>query len=137
MWPALILAARRKDSVAGRTVMLTVSVSVRNGFNQSGAPSGSRAAIKEEMFFVAELMIIVSHKGRPNVRVKIRWLDGGRMYGTSPVQLVAIRIIKRGVRIDVIPLIDFPVVRLIWVVIRVMGKLIISWMRDGEIHINV
>lgn len=44
MWPALILAAKRNDRVSGRTVILVVSIMTRNGFSQSGAPSGSRCA---------------------------------------------------------------------------------------------
>lgn len=42
MWPALILAAKRNDRVRGRTVILVVSIITRNGFNQSGAPSGRK-----------------------------------------------------------------------------------------------
>ena len=40
MWPALILAAKRKERVKGRTKILTVSIITKNGFNQSGAPPG-------------------------------------------------------------------------------------------------
>jgi hypothetical protein len=40
--PALILAANRKDSVSGRTVILTVSIKIKNGFNHVGAPSGRK-----------------------------------------------------------------------------------------------
>ncbi len=43
-WPALMLAANRKARVKGRTVMLIVSIITRNGFNQFGAPDGSRCA---------------------------------------------------------------------------------------------
>jgi hypothetical protein len=58
--------------VAGRTEILIVSATVRKGFNQSGAPSGRSAAINEVILFFAELIIRVSHKGRPNDRVKRR-----------------------------------------------------------------
>jgi len=37
-----MLAASRNDSVAGRTIILVVSISTRNGFSQSGAPSGRK-----------------------------------------------------------------------------------------------
>jgi hypothetical protein len=42
MWPALMFAASRKDSVSGRTKTLVVSIRTKNGFNQSGAPSGRK-----------------------------------------------------------------------------------------------
>ena len=42
--PALILAAKRKDKVIGRTIILTVSIKIKNGFNQLGAPDGRRDA---------------------------------------------------------------------------------------------
>lgn len=78
MWPALMFAASRNESVAGRTEILIVSAMARKGFNQSGAPSGRSAATKALVFFMADLMIIVSHRGSPNVRVNIRCLDVGR-----------------------------------------------------------
>lgn len=46
-WPAVIFAANRKDNVSGRTKVLSVSIITRNGFNQSGAPPGSRLAVAE------------------------------------------------------------------------------------------
>jgi len=42
MCPALMLAASRNDSVIGRTMILVVSIITRNGFSQSGAPSGRK-----------------------------------------------------------------------------------------------
>jgi len=45
MCPALMFAARRKERVIGRTVILVVSINTKNGFNQSGAPSGRKWAI--------------------------------------------------------------------------------------------
>ena len=42
MCPALMLAASRNDRVRGRTRILDVSIRTRNGFSQSGAPSGRR-----------------------------------------------------------------------------------------------
>jgi hypothetical protein len=41
-----MLAANRKDRVNGRTIVLSVSIITRNGFNQFGACPGSRRAIK-------------------------------------------------------------------------------------------
>lgn len=72
MCPALMLAANRNERVAGRTEILIVSAKVKKGFSQSGAPSGRRAAIKAFVFLVIDLIIMVNHNGRPNVRVNIR-----------------------------------------------------------------
>jgi len=73
--PALILAANRNDRVNGRTATLVVSIKTRNGFSQSGAPSGRKCAID----FLRELkkvdIIIANHNGSPKIRVKIRCLD--------------------------------------------------------------
>lgn len=111
-----------------------VSASVRNGFNQSGAPSGSKAATKALVFLMIDLMIIVSQRGRPNARVNIKWLDVGRRYGIRPDQFVRIRKINNGVIIDDIPLIDFPMVRFIWSFIRVNGAVSIEERRVGVSH---
>lgn len=67
-----MLAASRNESVAGRTTVLIVSARVRNGFNQAGAPSGRRAAINEEIFCFADLIIKANHRGNPKVRVNRR-----------------------------------------------------------------
>lgn len=75
MWPALILAARRNDRVRGRTTILVVSMITRNGFSQSGAPSGNRWAI---VFFGLRNVldrINLSHIGNPRERVNIKCLD--------------------------------------------------------------
>lgn len=42
MWPAVMLAASRNESVSGRTRTLVVSISTRKGLSQSGAPSGRK-----------------------------------------------------------------------------------------------
>lgn len=99
--------------MAGRTEILIVSARVKKGFSQSGAPSGRRAATKAFVFLVIDLIIMVNHSGSPNARVNIRWLEVGSRYGIRPDQFVRIRNVKRGVIIDDIPLIDFPVVRFI------------------------
>ena len=48
MWPALILAINRTESVIGRTIILTVSMRTRKGFKAAGAPIGRRPATTEE-----------------------------------------------------------------------------------------
>jgi hypothetical protein len=75
MCPAVILAANRNDRVIGRTRILVISIRIKKGFNQSGAPSGRRWAID---FFGACChldKINLSHIGSPKDKVKIRWLD--------------------------------------------------------------
>ena len=72
MCPALMFAARRNDRVRGRTKTLVVSIRIKNGFNQSGAPSGRRCAIEALMFFVNEEAMNVIHSGRPRVSVIIK-----------------------------------------------------------------
>jgi len=42
MWPAVMFAANRNERVSGRTRTLDVSINTKNGFNQSGAPSGRK-----------------------------------------------------------------------------------------------
>jgi hypothetical protein len=70
--PALIFAASRKDSVAGRTKILVVSIRTRNGFNQSGAPSGKKCAIDALGDLVNVDSIILNQIGSPKLRVKIK-----------------------------------------------------------------
>lgn len=75
MCPALMLAASRNDRVIGRTVTLVDSIRTRNGFSQSGAPSGRKWAID----FLIDLkkldIIIANQKGNPKISVKIKCLD--------------------------------------------------------------
>lgn len=61
--------------MSGRTVILVVSISTRNGFSQSGAPSGKKWAINIFGYLVNLDRIILIHKGRPRERVNRRWLD--------------------------------------------------------------
>jgi hypothetical protein len=75
MWPALIFAASRNDRVMGRTAILVDSISTRNGLSHSGAPSGSRWAAVAFTFHVVLDIINISHRGRPNDSVKIKWLE--------------------------------------------------------------
>lgn len=136
MCPALMFAASRKERVAGRTMILIVSAKVRNGFSQSGAPSGRRAAVKAEILFFIDLIISAIQRGSPKDRVKRRWLDEGRTYGIRPVQFVKIKNKNSGLTSLVIPLIDLPRVRLIWSFMIDMGSDRIWDVRVGEIQKN-
>jgi len=75
MWPALIFAANRNDRVNGRTIILVVSIRTRNGFNQSGAPSGRKWATEALNDLVNLERIILNHTGSPITNVKIRCLE--------------------------------------------------------------
>lgn len=71
MWPALMLAASRKDRVTGRKMILVVSISTKKGFNHEGAPPGSNEAAAVEGEYDLPDRIRDSHKGTPNENVKI------------------------------------------------------------------
>lgn len=104
IWPALIFAASRNDRVAGRTKILVVSIRTKNGLSQSGAPSGRKWATDALGDFKNVDRIILSHRGRPRVRVKIRWLDVLNIYGINPIKLIKMIKENRGVIIVLIPL---------------------------------
>lgn len=73
MCPALIFAASRKESVIGRTNVLTVSIRIRKGFSHEGAPPGRREARVVEVLNLILEIIKLSHKGRPKASVKNKW----------------------------------------------------------------
>jgi hypothetical protein len=75
MWPAVRLAANRKERVIGRTLILSVSIITKNGFNQSGAPPGRSPATNDDGACIAPEIIRESHRGRPRIKVIIRCLD--------------------------------------------------------------
>ena len=79
-----MFAASRKDKVTGRTIILEDSISTRNGFNQSGAPSGSKCAIVALIDFMVLDMISSIHIGRPILKVNNRCLVTLNVYGNSP-----------------------------------------------------
>ena len=72
IWPALILAASRKDRVIGRTIILIDSIITRAGFNHEGAPLGSRLAINVVGDSIKDEKIRLNHIGRPNESVRRR-----------------------------------------------------------------
>lgn len=88
IWPALMLAASRNDRVRGRTKILVVSIKTKNGFSQSGAPSGRKWAVDFLGLWENLEIIILSQMGRPRVRVKIRCLDELNVYGIRPIKLI-------------------------------------------------
>lgn len=92
--PALMFAANRNDRVIGRTRILVVSISTRNGFNHVGAPSGSRWAINFFGLLKALEITRAAHSGRPNPRVITRWVVILNVYGIKPAIFIMIIIEK-------------------------------------------
>jgi hypothetical protein len=101
--PAVILAASRNDRVIGRTDTLIVSISTKNGFSHSGAPSGRKCAVDFLGLNANVDTIILNHIGSPIVSVKIKCLEDDREYGIIPIKLVKIIMINNDVTIDDIP----------------------------------
>jgi len=134
IWPALIFAASRNERVIGRTVTLVVSINTRNGFSQSGAPSGRKCAID----FLIDLKnlesIIASQRGRPKIRVKIKWLDVLKKYGINPNKLIVIIVKNKVVTVWLSPLRLFMKVRASWALIIIINGAIIELAREEVIQ---
>jgi hypothetical protein len=106
-----MFAASRNDSVIGRTVTLIVSIITRNGFSQSGAPSGRKCAIDFLGLKSNDEIIILSHIGNPIDRVKIKCLEDDSEYGIIPIRFVIMMIMNSAVTTDDIPLRLIDIVR--------------------------
>jgi hypothetical protein len=119
MCPALMFAANRNDSVIGRTMILIVSIKIRNGFNHKGAPSGRKCAVNCFQLFIDLEIIIFSHIGSPIDSVKIRWLDKESEYGLRPIKLIMIIIMNIDDRAVIMPLIWLAIVRVTCCVITI------------------
>ena len=100
MWPAVMFAANRNDSVIGRTSALRVSIRTKGGFSQAGAPPGSKAAAKVRGSCWSLEMIRAAHSGSPNVSVKIKWLVSLNTYGTNPERFIIIMNENSGTRME-------------------------------------
>lgn len=79
-----MFAANRNDRVTGRTMILDDSINTKNGFSQSGAPSGKRWAIVALMDLMALDIINSIHIGSPILKVNKRCLVTLKVYGNSP-----------------------------------------------------
>lgn len=134
IWPALILAAKRNDKVNGRTIILVDSIKTRNGFSQSGAPSGKKWAI-DALGFLENLEIIIdNHSGNPNLNVKIKWLDKLNIYGIKPNRLIIIITTNKGVIKDLMPFKLYMKVRDNWIKINEFIGEVIAVLRDELIQ---
>lgn len=67
------MAARRKDRVIGRTKVLKVSITTRNGLSHIGAPEGSRWAAKDVGLYTMADKTIINQMGRPKEKEKRMW----------------------------------------------------------------
>ena len=114
MCPALMFAARRNDSVNGRTRMLVVSIRIKNGFSQSGAPSGRRCATDAFGFLQYDEIINDIHSGSPKASVKIRCLVKLNVYGFKPIKLIKIIDENNTEIMDIDPFKEFLYVRDSW-----------------------
>ena len=129
-----MLAANRNDRVIGRTVTLVVSIRTKNGFSQSGAPSGRKCAID----FLIDLknldIIIASHKGRPKIKVKIRCLEVLKKYGIKPKRLMVMIEKNKAVTICLNPFRLFMNVRSSCVLMIIINGVIIELARDVDVQ---
>lgn len=89
------MAANRNERVKGRTDTLVVSIKTRNGLSQSGAPSGRKWAIDALGAAENEDKIILNHRGNPQVKVKIKWLEILKKYGISPIKFINIIVVNK------------------------------------------
>ncbi len=99
--------------MTGRTEILIVSIKTRKGFNHVGAPPGRIPAKKFEGEFEIEDIIRANHNGNAKLKVKNRWLEDLKTYGSSPVKLTVITMEKRDTKIGENPFRFFPKVRVL------------------------
>jgi hypothetical protein len=81
-----------------------VSIKTRNGFSQSGAPSGRKCAVEFLGLKKKDEIINLSHRGSAKDRDMIRCLDNLNVYGIIPARLITMININREVTIRDIPL---------------------------------
>jgi len=98
-----MFAANRNERVSGRTATLVVSTTTRNGFNQSGAPSGRRCAIEAVKFFVKVDKMKDNHSGKARDNVITKCLVKLNTYGFNPIRLVITTIRNKVEIIDADP----------------------------------
>ena len=73
-WPATMLAANRMDSVIGRIIFLTVSITTIIGIRKEGVPKGTRWANKLLYWNTIEYNIVPNQIGKANTIVIDKWL---------------------------------------------------------------
>lgn len=110
---------------------LLVSITIRKGLSQSGAPSGRRCAIDAFRSFVNVEKINDSHIGKPKVRVIMRWLVTLKVYGFRPIMFAIISVGKIVEIMEVDPFNLFVYVRDSCIKIKVYIISDIVLIRDG------
>jgi hypothetical protein len=135
MCPAVIFAANRNDRVSGRTNTLVVSINTRNGFSQSGAPSGRKCAVDCLGACMNLEIIILIHSGKPIVRVIIKCLESLKVYGNIPIRLIAISVKNSGAIIEDKPFRDFAPVRISWEYMTSNGCVINTDHRPSVVYV--
>lgn len=111
MCPALMFAASRKGRVIGRTRILTDSIRMIGGDNQSGVFLGRRWATTDLGSLKIADRINIIHSGRARESVNARCLVVLNRYGVNPIRFDAIIVMNRGGRIELNPFMCNPVVR--------------------------
>lgn len=95
--PATILAANRIESVNGRIIFLTDSITTITGIRNLGVPTGTRWANKLLYWNIIDIIILPSHRGKANVKVKDIWLVLVKIYGNNPIKFE--KIMKKNILI--------------------------------------
>jgi hypothetical protein len=85
MWPALILAKRRKHRVIGRTKILINSTTLRKGIKYQGELEGSSAA--EDLGFIRRRLTLANHRQKAPPKLKDKVVVTGYLYPTKEVRL--------------------------------------------------
>ena len=91
MCPALMFAIKRTERVIGRAIILTVSITTRNGLRAAGAPIGKRAATTDPGRKTTPETIKDNHIGKPKEKETAKCLVPLKTYGTSPIKFIRIR----------------------------------------------
>lgn len=92
--PAIILAAKRTESVIGRIIFLTNSMSTIKGIRTAGVPVGTRCAKKSVRLLISLNRIKASHSGRAIERVIARCLVAVKVNDKRLIVLLIIIMMK-------------------------------------------
>ena len=102
-WPATILAANRIAKVAGRIILLTVSIITITGIKNLGVPTGTKWAIILFHWKTIDIPILPNHSGRASLKVIDKCLVDVKMYGINPIKLEKIMKKNKEIKIKILP----------------------------------
>jgi len=77
MWPALILAKRRKHKVIGRTMILIISTKDKKGIKYQGVLAGNKEEVDEG--FTKKIITLASHKDSAAAKLKDKVVVTGKL----------------------------------------------------------